>query len=402
MSETSHTNTHHDLLAHYEYLIEISQQLTSTLDLTELLGKITAAAEVLTNTEASSIMLYDSQVNALRFEVTSNLNPDQTESIIIPIEGSIAGWIFKHGEPRVIEDVTKEPSYFGQVADTVDMQTRNLLGVPMRTHDKVIGVLEALNKRDNQTFNEQDIKTLTTLASQAAIAIENARLFQQSDFIAEMVHELRTPLVALKASTSLLLRPDLPEDRRADTILTMRAETERLIRMTSEFLDLARLESGRAHLNVTPFDLKELIDECVEVVRHQAADRSVAIGMANMNYTVRGDRVKVKQVLLNLLSNAIKYNRESGNIEVSAYRSTRHPYPYAEIAVADTGLGISKEYQKNMFQKFFRVADSEGYAQGTGLGLAIARHIIEAHGGKIWLESEQGVGSTFFITLPLA
>src|SRR5690606_3229503 len=102
------------------------------------------------------------------------------------------------------------------------------------------------------------------------------------------------------------------------------------------------------------------------------------------------------------LSNAIKYNRENGNIEVSAYRSTRHPYPYVEIAVADTGLGISKEYQKNMFQKFFRVADSEGYAQGTGLGLAIARRIIEAHGGKIWLESEQGVGSTFFITLPLA
>jgi len=402
MSETPHTNTHYDLLAHYEYLIEISQQLTSTLDLTELLGKITAAAKVLTNTEASSIMLYDSQVNALRFEVTSNLNPDQTESIIIPIEGSIAGWIFKHGEPRVIEDVTKEPSYFGQVADTVDMQTRNLLGVPMRTHDKVIGVLEALNKRDNQTFDEQDIKTLTTLASQAAIAIENARLFQQSDFIAEMVHELRTPLVALKASTSLLLRPDLPEDRRADTILTMRAETERLIRMTSEFLDLARLESGRAHLNLAPFDLKELIDECVEVVRHQAADKSVTIGMANMDYTVRADRAKVKQVLLNLLSNAIKYNRENGNIEVSAYRSTRHPYPYVEIAVADTGLGISKEYQKNMFQKFFRVADSEGYAQGTGLGLAIARRIIEAHGGKIWLESEQGVGSTFFITLPLA
>ncbi|MAS34323.1 MAG: hypothetical protein CL610_09970 [Anaerolineaceae bacterium] len=399
---SAETRDPQSLLSHYEYLIEISQQLTSTLDLTELLRKITAGAEQLTDTEASSIMLYDSQVGALRFEVTSNLNPDQTESIIIPIEGSIAGWIFQHGEPRVIEDVTTEPSYFGQVADTVDLQTRNLLGVPMRAHDKVIGVLEALNKRDGQKFNEQDIRTLTTLASQAAIAIENARLFQQSDFIAEMVHELRTPLVALKASTSLLLRPDLPEDKREDTILTMRAETERLIRMTSEFLDLARLESGRAHLNVAPFELDKLIDECVEIVKHQAASKDVTIDMGDLDFLLKGDRAKVKQVLLNLLTNAIKYNREGGTITVTAQSSNDYDTTYTEIAVADTGLGISPEHQKNMFQKFFRVADAEGYAHGTGLGLAIARHIIEAHSGRIWLESEQGVGSTFYITLPCA
>jgi signal transduction histidine kinase len=391
-----------DLLAHYQYLIEISQQLSSTLDLAELLRKITAAAEQLTNTEASSILLYDPQKNALRFEVTSNLNPNQTEAIVVPIEGSIAGWIFQHGEPRVIEDVTQEPSYFGGVADTVEITTRNLLGVPMRTHNKVIGVLEALNKRDGRPFDAQDIKTLTTLAGQAAIAIENARLFQQSDFIAEMVHELRTPLVALKASTSLLLRPELPETNRIDTIHTMRAETDRLIRMTSDFLDLARMESGRAHLNMAPFDLTPLIKESVAIISHQAADRNIAIDYEDNDFTVRGDRAKIKQVVLNLLTNAIKYNREQGRIMISTQHSPDHEQPYVEIAVADTGLGISEEYQKNMFQKFFRVADSEGYAQGTGLGLAIAKHIIEAHEGRIWLESEAGKGSTFFITLPHA
>jgi signal transduction histidine kinase len=398
--ETGSIGARRDLLAHYEYLIEISQQLTSTLDLSELLGKITAAAEELTNTEGSSIMLYDSQVGALRFEVTSNLNPDETESIIVPLEGSIAGWIFKHGEPRVIEDVTREPSYFGQVADTVDIKTRNLLGVPMRAHDKVIGVLEALNKRDGQPFNEQDIRTLTTLASQAAIAIENARLFQQSDFIAEMVHELRTPLVALKASTSLLLRPDLPDGKREDTIMTMRAETDRLIRMTSEFLDLARLESGRTHLNIAPFEFRDLIEECAEIIQQQAMDKGITIYLSDSNFAVKGDRAKVKQVVLNLLTNAIKYNREGGSIQVVTRISPDYEKSHVEIAISDTGLGISKEHQKNMFQKFFRVADSEGYAHGTGLGLAIAKHIIEAHGGKIWLESEQGVGSTFYITLP--
>lgn len=402
MTPETGSRSRRDLLAHYEYLIEISQQLTSTLDLSELLSKITAAAEELTDTEGSSIMLYDSQVGALRFEVTSNLNPDETESIIVPIEGSIAGWIFKHGEPRVIEDVTREPSYFGQVADTVDIKTRNLLGVPMRAHDKVIGVLEALNKRDGQSFNEQDIRTLATLASQAAIAIENARLFQQSDFIAEMVHELRTPLVALKASTSLLLRPDLPDGKREDTIMTMRAETDRLIRMTSEFLDLARLESGRAHLNMAPFEFAELIEECTEIVQQQALEKGVTIYLPESSFSVKGDRAKIKQVVLNLLTNAIKYNREGGSIQIATRISPDYEKSFVEVAVADTGLGISKEHQKNMFQKFYRVADAEGYAHGTGLGLAIARHIIEAHGGKIWLESEQGVGSTFHITLPCA
>lgn len=393
-------NLRRDLVAHYEYLIEISQQLNSTLDLAELLRKIAAAAEELTNTEASSIMLHDPQTDALRFEVTSNLNPNQTESIIVPIEGSIAGWIFQHGEPRVIEDVSKEPTYFGGVADQVAFQTRNLLGVPMRAHTRVIGVLEAVNKRDTRRFDEQDIKTLTILASQAAIAIENARLFQQSDFIAEMVHELRTPLVALKASTSLLLRPDLPDNRQQETILTMRSETERLIQMTSDFLDLARMESGRAHLDMTSFQLGQLISECVEIVRPQANDRDISIHISPEDFTLLGDRGKIKQVVLNLLTNAIKYNHEHGTITISGQMSTEHEQPFVEIAVADTGLGISKEHQKNMFQKFYRVADSEGYAQGTGLGLAIARHIIEAHNGRIWLESEQGEGSTFFIALP--
>jgi signal transduction histidine kinase len=207
-------------------------------------------------------------------------------------------------------------------------------------------------------------------------------------------------LVALKASTSLLLRPDLPENKREDAILTMRAETERLIRMTSEFLDLARLESGRTHLNMVPFELSDLVEECVEIVRPQANDKGIIVHVTDSRFAVKGDRAKVKQVLLNLLTNAIKYNREHGSIAIATQLRQDRDKSYVEVAVSDTGLGISREHQKNMFQKFFRVADSEGYAHGTGLGLAIAKHIIEAHGGKIWLESEQGVGSTFHITLP--
>lgn len=390
-----------DLLQRYERIFEISQQLNSTLDHAALLRRIIRAAMELTHCEAASILLIDPATGELRFEQASNLDPKDFDSIVVPLEGSIAGWVVTHGEPRVIEDVRSEPAFFKNVDDALQFQTHNLLAVPMRTHRRVIGALEAVNKRNGEPFNSEDIKTLLTLADHAAIAIENARLFQQSDFMAEMVHELRTPLAALKTSTALLLRPDLPEEARIDIIQTMQGETDRLIQLTNDFLDLARLESGRTRLELTSFDIRRLIRECVDIVRAQAQERGVTIESEVVSQTVVADRGKIKQVLLNLLTNAVKYNREGGQIAVRAVEVERNEVPMIQVSVADTGYGISKENQKQMFQKFYRAADTSSFTQGTGLGLAIAKHIIEAHDGAIWLESEAGVGSTFYFTLPL-
>ncbi len=391
------------MVARYQRLIEISQQLNSTLDLKSLLKKIISAAKELTNTEAASIMLIDPSTGDLRFEIASNMDPRYMEEIIIPKGQGIAGWVALHGEPRVIDDVTKEPSWSNKVDDTIEFKTRSILAVPLRTHQKVIGVLEGINKIGSERWSESDINILNTLASQAAVAIENARLFQQSDFIAEMVHELRTPLAALKASTVLLLRPELPEAKRKDIVQTMHGETERLSRLASDFLDLARLESGRTRLDMSRYDLNKLIQESIDVVIQQANDKGVTIEMQCPVYTANADRGKVKQVLLNLLTNAIKYNRENGQIFVTTRPITNHEdQAFIQIAVRDTGYGISKENQKHMFEKFYRVSDTAGIAQGTGLGLAIARQIVQAHGGQITLESEQGNGSTFAFTIPMA
>ncbi|MBL8162817.1 MAG: GAF domain-containing sensor histidine kinase [Anaerolineae bacterium] len=400
---TDHQEGHGLMLARYQRLIEISQQLNSTLDLQSLLKKIISAAKELTNTEAASILLIDAATGDLRFEIASNIKPQDMEDIIVPKGSGIAGWVALHGEPRVIDDVTKEPTWSRKVDDTIEFQTRSILAVPLRAHTKIIGVLEGINKIGSGGWDENDINTLTTLASQAAIAIENARLFQQSDFIAEMVHELRTPLAALKASTVLLLRPELKEDRRVDIIQTMHSETERLSRLASDFLDLARLESGRTRLDASRFDLKKLIEESVDVVHPQAGDKGVNITIECDHFTANADRGKVKQVLLNLLTNAIKYNRENGSIWVRAEETRgEDDQPFVRVSVQDSGYGISKEHQKHMFEKFYRVSDTAGFTQGTGLGLAIAKQIIQAHGGQITLESEQGVGSTFAFTIPLA
>jgi signal transduction histidine kinase len=401
MTSSALTTREVRVISRYERLIEISHQLNSTLDLSTLLRKIISAAKELTNTEAASIMLIDPSTGELRFEIASNIKPHEMEKIVVPMD-SIAGWVVTHGEPRVINDVTQEPNWSKRVDDTIEFHTRSILAVPLRAHNKIIGVLEGINKVGSEQWDDDDSDTLTTLASQAAIAIENARLFQQSDFIAEMVHELRTPLAALKASTVLLLRPDLPETKRTDFVSTMQSETERLIRLTSDFLDLARLESGRTRLETTRFEVRKLVLESVDVVLPQANDKSVTISVEGENFVASADRGKVKQVLLNLLTNAIKYNRENGEIHITLRQVSKDENPFVEIAVQDTGYGMSKEHQKHMFEKFYRVADTAGFTQGTGLGLAIAKGIIEAHGGNIWLQSEQGVGSTFFITIPIA
>ena len=392
--------TFNQLLARYERVIEISQQLNATRDHVALLKKIISAAMELLDIEASSILLIDPSTGELRFELADTMDQNMT-NIVVPMEGSIAGWVVTHGEPRVIEDVTQEPNFFKNVDDVLEFKTRNVLAVPMRTHKKVIGALEAVNKRSHAHFNGEDIKILTTLAGQAAIAIENARLFQQSDFMAEMVHELRTPLASLRTSAILVQREPL-SNTQGEIVGIMQQETERLIRMTSDFLDLARLESGRMRIDQDPFEVAHLVTECINVVLPQAGDRGITIETDLEPFTVDGDRGKIKQVLLNLLTNAIKYNRENGHIEVKTYQSIRHDEPFVEVTVADTGNGISREDQKNMFQKFFRVADTAGTVQGTGLGLAIAKYIVEAHRGAIWLESEPGLGSTFCFTLPLA
>ncbi|HLY28861.1 MAG TPA: GAF domain-containing sensor histidine kinase [Aggregatilineales bacterium] len=392
------------LMARYERLMEISQQLNSTLDLGTLLGRIIKAATELTDTEGASILLIDQTTGELRFEAASDMSLGAMEAIVVPLEGSLAGWVVQHGQPVLVEDTRNEPRFFRRVDDTVGNSTRNLLGVPMIAHNKIIGVVEAINKREGYHWSDDDVDTLTTLAAQAAVAIENARLFQQSDFIAEMVHELRTPLAALKASTTLLLRPDLPDQRRTQIITTMESETERLTHLTTDFLDLARLESGRARLETSVYNLADLVRESVDVVRNQATERNVTVIVeCEDNVMLNSDRGKVKQVLLNLLTNGIKYNKDKGEIHISSTPSEGdNKEPQMRIDVRDTGRGMSEEAQKHMFEKFYRVPDTAGFTQGTGLGLVIAKRIVQAHGGDMWVSSQLGVGTTFSFTLPVA
>lgn len=392
----SEIHTGRNLLSSYQRLIEISRDLASTLDLDILLNRIVQAAADLSYAEVASILLYDHANKQLTFEATTNLDKPVLQGLLVPMD-SLAGWIVENRQPLLIPDVSKDERHFNKIGKTTNFETRSLMGVPLVTKDKVIGVLEALNKVSGE-FNQTDLELLNTLASQAAIAIENARLFLQSDLIAEFVHELRTPLASLSTAAHLLTRPEMSEEQRTRTSQTIYEETLRLTEMASSFLDFSRLESGRVHFNYALFPVEPVIEECLNVMRSRAQERKQEIEFQSAKTlpTLAADRNKIKQVLLNLLSNAIKYTPVGGKITVEASQDAEH----IRIAIRDTGLGIMEAELGRLFEKFYRSSSADRSTPGTGLGLAISKKIVDGHGGRIEVRSKYGQGSTFTVVLP--
>ena len=388
---------HNNLLDRYLRLIELSNDLASTLNLEVLLDRIVQAAADLCTAEAASILLYDESNYQLYFQSATNLETPMMRGLSVPVETSIAGWIITQRLPVIINDAQQDPRHFKQVGETTKIQTDMLLGVPMITKDKVVGVLEAINKRTGP-FTVEDQELLLALGSQAAVAIENARLFQQFDLISELVHELRTPLTSLNAAVALLQRNSLPEEKRKTFLKTMQQEITRLSEMATGYLDVARIESGRSPYHVRLVDLVEVVQECVQVMEGKVQERELTLHWTPTQgpLTVRGDQDKLKQVVLNLLNNAIKYTLPGGAVQVKAeYRQGE-----ALILVIDSGVGIPPESLPLLFEKFYRVPDSELTAQGSGLGLFLCKRIITAHQGTIEVDSQVGEGSTFTIRLP--
>ncbi|NIS79447.1 MAG: GAF domain-containing protein [Anaerolineales bacterium] len=385
------------LLKRYARLLELSSQMVSTLDLGTLLQHIADAAQELTESEASSILLYDPQTDHLYFEAATGPLEEGFSRTAVPADNSIAGWIFSNVEPLLVEDTQKDPRFFAEIDVQTSFHTRSILGVPLQTKDKTLGVIEVVNKKRG-TFGADDLQLLQSLAAQAAIAIENTRLFQQSDLIAEMVHELRTPLAALMAAAHLLQRPNLADTQSTNLIQTVSKEVQRLNGMTTDFLELARLESGRVQFIREPVHLEGLVHECLELIRPQAESQNITVNTAfdHSLSPVQGDRNHLKQLLLNLLTNAIKYNRKGGWVKVSLRRDKGDLL----LAVEDSGRGIPPESLPLIFERFYRVPDQGAQTTGTGLGLVIAQRIAQNHQGKITVKSEVGKGSTFTLQLP--
>jgi signal transduction histidine kinase len=383
----------------YLRLIEISRDLASTLDLDTLLDDIVRAAADITHAEAASILLYDDTARQLYFQVATNIDEPTMRGLIVPLDKSIAGWIVTNRKSMRIDEANKDERIFSDVDHNIGFSTKSLMGIPLVTKNKVVGVLEVVNKRRGK-FTDPDESMLTVLGAQAAVAIENARLFQQSDLIAEFVHELRTPLASLSTATYLLLRPEMSLEQRNQIVNNIHNETLRLNSLASSFLDLARLESGRVQFRKTRFSTADLLYEVRDVMMTKAQENNIQIrvDVPHDMPLLEADRDKIKQVLLNLLSNAIKYNRTNGSVIITGNFNESE----VSIMIQDTGLGIPEDSLPHLFTKFYRVREHEGKASGTGLGLSICKQIVQGHNGRIEVKSKMGVGTSFTVHLPRA
>jgi signal transduction histidine kinase len=393
-------HTSESRLDSYRRLLEISQVLTSTLELFTLLDLIATAARDLTRTEATSILLIDNVTGDLYFEAATGSKSEEIKRMVVPPD-SMAGWVAREGRTQIINDVTRDKRFFAKSDESTGFQTRSMIVVPMKVKDKTIGVLEAINRADNSPFTEEDIELLTTLSAQAAIAITNARLFQQSDLISEMIHELRTPLTSIVAYSELMLRREIPPVQAKGFIETIYQEALKLSSMTNSFLELSRLQSGRIRMEMVNLNLSDLIREVLLLLQPQADERGLIVEapLPEPGVRVTADRERLRQVLVNLISNAIKYNRPNGLITL---HTTLIDPRHVRVSITDTGRGIPEKDLARIFEKFFRVADSEGYATGTGLGLSIVKQIVEAHGSQIDVKSQVDVGTTFSFILKAA
>jgi PAS domain S-box-containing protein len=221
----------------------------------------------------------------------------------------------------------------------------------------------------------------------------------KNEFISTAAHELRTPLTAIMGFSELLLtRRDLPSDMQSDFLTFINQKAENLSRIISDLLDISRIEAGRGLELFREFcDINELITETVGSYRTCSEKHSVDVVLSGERILLNVDRGKIIQVMENLLSNAFKYSPQGGAVRVSA-TPTRGAYL---LSVEDEGIGMTREQVRRAFDKFYRGDASNSAVEGTGLGLSITKNIVEAHGGRIWLESRKGKGTTAFITLPM-
>lgn len=371
-----------------------------------------------------ALLLLDPESGTLRMEA-GNLPAGARNLHLRPGQG-IAGWVVQHGEPLLVPDVRRDPRYIEVIPDV-----RSELCVPLAAGPLVIGALDVGSPQLNG-FTEHDQRLLSTLASNLAILIERARLFEaveaarlesqrraealeeanvrlkeldrlKSRFLASMSHELRTPLNSIIGFSEVLLdglMGEMPPEQK-ECVRDILSSGEHLLALINDVLDFSKIEAGRMTLEPTAFDVTEWLKEIQTTITPLVGKKSqtLHVELADGLPPLVADRFRLKQVLLNLLSNATKFTPEGGHITLSC----RLADPTTMLfSVADTGIGIRPQDQEHIFEEFRRAEDAAvREISGTGLGLAISKRLIEMHGGRIWVESEYGHGATFSFLLPL-
>jgi signal transduction histidine kinase len=435
-------------LSRTQKVLEISQHLTSTMSIDKLLKQIVEAAVEVTESASAGLLLLAADGAELRFVIASD-SAGQITDIPVPIEGSIAGYAFRSGEPLIVPDVRADPRYYAQVEKEVGLPVESLLAVPLQFKSNPIGVLEVQNKGQGEVYNQLDVDILAALAVHATVAIENARLYdevlehrnQLEDLVAQrtielqqavseahalneqlsqevaqreilirdlkgfshmVAHDLKTPLNAILGYTRLML--DVLEDEPNEQLLIylkpIQQTSYHMDRIINELLTLAQVRQQQ--ITPHPLNMAQVLDVLTERLALLIQEYQAEITLPQRWPMSVGYSPWVTEVWANYLSNAIKYGGTPPLIACGAdiIPPTDNGTAMARFWVQDNGPGIPREKQTQLFTAFTQLDTHR--ATGHGLGLSIVKQIVEKLGGTVGVESEPGAGSRFYFTLPLA
>ena len=406
------TDTLEDRVRQLERLLEVSRNLSATLDLELLLLLIIDVATELTASQASSILLYAKKSRKLQFVASQGSHRESLKQIHVPLDKSVAGRVFRHGRPLIIQEAEGDPRIFRGVDQAVGFETRSLLAVPLIFREETIGVLEAVNKLNDQMYNDEDMKVLEILATQAAIAIQNARFMEDSrrayqeladldrmktDFIAIASHELRTPL-GLILGHSTFMREMVDDELKPQLDVIVRSAT-RLKDIIEDVSKIDTFESGASRVRKGQIDVKRLVRDVLESYEPTAEEKGISLSsnLPSSEVIVEGEVDKIKTVLNNLVKNALTFTDEGSHVMITAEDAGE----WVSISVIDNGIGIPEDERERIFDRFYQVESHMTRRHGgMGLGLSVAKMMVELHGGSIDVQSVVGEGSKFTINLP--
>jgi signal transduction histidine kinase/HAMP domain-containing protein len=396
-------------------LSEVIRAVSSSLDVREVLDTVARRAIALSGADGCGIFQISPGQKVFEVVVSQGLSREFVDSVLVmPVtDHSTIRQATDTGQPVQIPDVEEARDYpFRNLFLREGL--RSVLTVPMGGGDVARGIV--LVRRSPGAFDERIVNLMTALANQSKVAIANAHLFREieekshllevanqhkSEFLANMSHELRTPLNAIIGFSEVLLQRMFGElnPKQDEYLQDVLSSGQHLLSLINDILDLSKVEAGRMDLELARFHLPQALQDTLTLVRERAVRHGIDVSLevdGRLGEFVADER-KIKQVMLNLLSNAVKFTPEGGRIEVRAVPTDGA----VEISVADTGIGIAPENQELIFEEFRQVGGDYAHKrEGTGLGLTLARKLVGLHGGRIWVKSQPGQGSTFTFSIP--
>lgn len=402
-----------DYTRRLELLLEVCRNLSANLELDELLAAIIDSASSLTGSDSSSILVYDKECQCLRFAAAPFYISEALQKMPIPLDKSIAGLVYANAQPMALNRTAGDDRIYRAVDRELNRVTRTLLAVPLIFKGKPIGVLETINKLHDAQYTKEDVSILETLAAQAAVAVENHRLLEESrlayqqvieldrmksDFIAIASHELRTPLGVILGHATFLQEVATPEQAQDLEIIVK--SSMRLKEIIEEFANVDHFEHGLSRLRRGKVVINQVVQEVVNSFKEKSIERNISLALEapKTAVTLEGDAAKIAMALREVMKNALTFSNPGGQVKVKV----EHIPGFVKIAIIDNGIGIPVNEQGKIFGRFYQVEKHLTRRHGgMGLGLSIARDMLKMHGGKITVESVEGKGSRFILLLPL-